>query len=227
MINHVLRFDDRSARRSLIVELLIGPSAGVHNQRRRPPPLSRGGTANNTHQVAQRVAPQCRIAYVDNDPMVLTHARALLTSQPEGATDYIDADVREPDKILEAAARTLDLKQPTAVMMLGILNFIPDNDQAAAIVGHILGAMPSGSFLTISHPTTEINGEVMTEALQLWNEGPAAKMVLRTRDELAAFFQGSELLDPGVVSCSRWRPDPRTDTISVEVPHYGGVGRKA
>ena len=91
---------------------------------------------------------------------------------------------------------------------------------------HLITAVPSGSFLTISHPTTEINGEVMTEALRLWNEGPAAKMVLRTRDELARFFRGLELLEPGVVTCSRWRPDPQTDTVSVEVAHYGGVGRK-
>jgi hypothetical protein len=184
-------------------------------------------TADNTHEVAQRVAPTSRIVYVDNDPMVLAHARALLSSHPEGATDYIDADVREPDKILEPAARTLDFAKPIAIMMLGILNFIPDNDEAAAIVNHLLAAVPSGSFLAISHPTTEINGDVMTEALRLWNEGPAAKMVLRTRDEVARFFDGLELLDPGVVTCSRWRPDPQTDTVSVEVAHYGGVGSKA
>jgi O-methyltransferase involved in polyketide biosynthesis len=183
-------------------------------------------TANNTHEVAQRVAPQCRIAYIDNDPLVLAHARALLTSHPQGATDYVDADLRDPDKILDAAARTLDFGRPIAVMMLGILNFIPDNAEAAAIVNRILAGCAPGSFLAISHPTTEINGEVMTEALRLWNEGPAAKMVLRSRDELVPFFDGLELLDPGLVTCSRWRPDPQTDTVPVEVAHYGGVGRK-
>jgi O-methyltransferase involved in polyketide biosynthesis len=184
-------------------------------------------TANNTHEVAQRVAPQSRITYVDNDPMVLAHARALLTSHPEGATAYIDADVREPDKILAAAAETLDFDQPIAVMMLGILNFIPDNAEAAAIVNQVLATTAPGSFLAISHPTTEINGDVMTRALQLWNEGPAAKMVLRSRDELVGFFDGLDVLDPGVVTCSRWRPDPSTDTVSVEVAHYGGVARKS
>ncbi|HEV8650792.1 MAG TPA: SAM-dependent methyltransferase [Actinomycetes bacterium] len=183
-------------------------------------------TADNTHEVAQRVEPSSRIVYVDNDPMVLVHARALLTSDPRGATAYIDADLREPDKILDAASRTLDFDQPIAIMLLGILNFVPDNDEVAAIVRRLLAVVPPGSFLAISHPTTEVNGEVMTEALRLWNEGPAAKMVLRTRDELVPFFDGLELLDPGVVSCSQWRPDPQTSSVSVEVAHYGGVARK-
>jgi len=183
-------------------------------------------TANNTHQVAQRVAPTSRIVYVDNDPLVLAHARALLTSHPDGVTDYIDADLRTPDKILDAAARTLDFNQPVAIMLLGVLNFIPDNDDAIALVEQLIAAVPSGSCLAISHPTTEINGDVMTEALRLWNEGPAAKMVLRSRDEVARFFPGLELLDPGVVTCSHWRPDPTTDRVSVEVAHFGGVGRK-
>jgi hypothetical protein len=111
-------------------------------------------------------------------------------------------------------------------MLLGILNFIPDNEQAVALVDRLLAAVPAGSFLTISHPTTEINGEVMTEALRLWNEGPAAKMVLRTRAELLPFFHGVELLDPGVVTCSHWRSDPHNDHVSEQVAHYGGVGRK-
>ena len=111
-------------------------------------------------------------------------------------------------------------------MLLGTLNFIPDNDEAIALVNRLLERVPTGSFLAISHPTTEINGAVMQEALRLWNEGPAAKMVLRTRDEVAQFFSGLELLDPGVVTCSHWRPDPDADHISVEVAHYGGVARK-
>jgi hypothetical protein len=183
-------------------------------------------TAENTHQVAQRVAPSSRVVYVDNDPLVLTHARALLTSHPEGVTDYLEADLREPDKILNEAARTLDFKQPVAVMLLGILNFVPDNDEAIALVSRLVAALPSGSFVAISHPTTEINGDVMIEALRLWNEGPSAKMVLRSRDEVAQFFPGLELVEPGVVTCSHWRPDPQTDRVTEEVPHYGGVGRK-
>jgi O-methyltransferase involved in polyketide biosynthesis len=183
-------------------------------------------TAENTHEVAQRIAPDSRIVYVDNDPLVLVHARALLNSHPQGVTDYIEADLRQPDKILEAARKTLDFDQPIAVMLLGILNFVPDDDHAIALVDQLVAAVPAGSFLVISHPTTEINGDVMTEALRLWNEGPAAKMVLRSRAQLLSFFRGVRLLDPGVVSCSRWRPDPGANHVTVDVPHHGGVGRK-
>ena len=183
-------------------------------------------TANNTHEVAQQVAPSSRIVYVDNDPMVLVHARALLTSHPEGMTDYLDADLREPEKIIEGARRTLDFDAPVAVMLLGILNFIPDNDEAADVVRRLVDLVPSGSFVTISHPTTEVNGEVMVEALRLWNEGPAAKMVLRSAEEVARLFGGLEMVDPGVVTCSQWRPDTQTEGTPAQVPHYGGVGRK-
>ena len=183
-------------------------------------------TANNTHEVAQQIAPSSRIVYVDNDPLVLVHARALLTSHPEGRTDYIDADLREPEKIVEGARRTLDFDQPIALTLLGILNFVPDDDEAAGLVARLADALPAGSYVAISHPTTEINGEVMTEALRLWNEGPAAKMVLRDRHGVARFFEGLELLEPGVVSCSQWRPDPQADSVAAEVAHYGGIGRK-
>jgi hypothetical protein len=181
-------------------------------------------TANNTHEVAQQVAPSSRIVYVDNDPMVLVHARALLTSHPEGRTDYLDADLRTPEAIIEGARRTLDFDQPIAVMMLGILNFVPDDDEAADLVQQLVAALPSGSFVTISHPTTEVNGPIMIEALRLWNEGPAAKMVLRSAEQVARLFGDLEMVEPGVVSCSQWRPDP--GVAAEEVPHYGGVGRK-
>jgi S-adenosyl methyltransferase len=182
-------------------------------------------TANNTHQVAQSVAPESRIVYVDNDPMVLAHARALLTSSPAGATDFIDADLREPDKILEIATRTLDFEQPIAIMLLGIINFIIAGDEAAGIVHRLLDAVPSGSYLVMSHPTTEVNGEAMTEAVRFWNETGSAQMTLRTGAEVARFFDGLEVLEPGVVSCSRWRP-AAGDSVTVDVSHYGGVGRK-
>jgi O-methyltransferase involved in polyketide biosynthesis len=182
-------------------------------------------TAENTHEVAQRIAPESRVVYVDNDPMVLVHARALLTSHPQGRTDYLDADLREPEKIIEAARRTLDFDQPVALTMLGILNFVPDDDEAAALVGRLVTALPPGSYLAISHPTTEINGETMVEALRLWNEGPAAKMVLRSAEQLSRLFGDLELVEPGVVSCSRWHPDPG-DEDAEPVPHFGGVARK-
>lgn len=183
-------------------------------------------TANNTHEVAQGCAPQSRIVYVDNDPLIMAHARALLTSTPEGATDYVHADVREPDTILEEAARTLDLTQPVGLMLLGILNFITDTDEAHAIVNRLLAALPSGSYLVISHPSPEIDGEAMREAMRLWNESGAAPIVARSRQQLISFFDGLELLEPGVVSCSLWRPDPSEIGVPAEVFHFSGVGRK-
>jgi O-methyltransferase involved in polyketide biosynthesis len=183
-------------------------------------------TANNTHEVAQAVAPECRIVYVDNDPIVLVHARALLTSTPQGVTDYIDADLHEPDKVLQAAARTLDFEQPIALMLLGILNFIIDDDEAHAIVNRLLDAVPSGSYLAIAHPTKEVHGEVMEEAVRRWNEDGSFQLTLRNRQELAGFFDRLELLEPGVVSCSQWRPDPGDPNADREVAQFGAVGRK-
>jgi O-methyltransferase involved in polyketide biosynthesis len=181
-------------------------------------------TADNTHEVAQAVAPESRIVYVDNDPLVLVHARALLTSGPAGVTDYIEADVRDPDTILEAAARTLDFSQPVALMLLGILNFVVDDDEAHAIVDRLLDAVPSGSYMAVVHPTQEIHGEAMAETLRLWNERGGAPIVARSRQELARFFDRLELLEPGVVSCWQWRPDPGDP--QVEVAHFCAVGRK-
>ncbi|HEX6401582.1 MAG TPA: SAM-dependent methyltransferase [Pseudonocardiaceae bacterium] len=183
-------------------------------------------TAGNTHEVAQVVAPESRIVYVDNDPLIMAHARALLTSTPEGATDYVHADIREPDIILAEAARTLDFAQPVGLMLLGILNFIPDTDQAHAIVDQLLAALCPGSYLVISHPTAEIDGAAMSEAMRFWNESGAAPIVARSRQQLIHFFGGLELLAPGVVSCSRWRPDPSEIGVPAEVFHFSGVGRK-
>jgi hypothetical protein len=164
-------------------------------------------TANNTHEVAQATAASSRIVYVDNDPMVLVHARALLTSSPEGATDYIDADLRDPERILGEAAQTLDFSQPVAVMLLGIVNFVVDDDQAHAIVRRLLDAVPPGSYLVISHPTMEVNPEAVERAMQMWNSSGAAPICARNPQEIASFFDGLELLEPGLVTVSQWRPD--------------------
>ncbi|GAA0735518.1 SAM-dependent methyltransferase [Dactylosporangium roseum] len=180
-------------------------------------------TADNTHEVAQAVAPDSRIVYVDNDPMVLVHARALLTSRPEGATDYIDADVRDTGKILAAAAETLDFSQPVAIMLLGIVNFVVDDDEAARIVRTLVGAAPSGSYLVISHPTREVNPEAVDRAVQMWNAGGAAPMTVRTPQEIESYFAGLELLEPGVVTVSHWRPDGNDETPASE---FCGVARK-
>ncbi|MEV4422906.1 SAM-dependent methyltransferase [Patulibacter sp. NPDC049589] len=183
-------------------------------------------TADNTHEVAQSVAADSRIVYVDNDPMVLVHARALLNSTPEGATDYIDADIRDTAHILSQARETLDFDQPIAIMLLGIVNFVVDDAEAARIVRDLVGAVPSGSYLVISHPTTEVNGPAVEQSMKQWNESGAAPICARSRDEIAAFFTGLELLDPGVVTCSAWRPDPSRPGITDKVSEFAGVGRK-
>jgi O-methyltransferase involved in polyketide biosynthesis len=180
-------------------------------------------TADNTHEVAQRADPAARIVYVDNDPMVLVHARALLTSTPDGATDYIDADVRRPDAILAAAAGTLDFEQPVAVMLLGIMNFVVDDDEAYAIVRKLLDAVPSGSYLVLSHPTKEVHAEAVERAMQMWNSSGSAPICSRTPEQIERFFDGLEILEPGIVTASQWRPENDDTTIVTE---YAAVGRK-
>ncbi|MCX5203885.1 SAM-dependent methyltransferase [Streptomyces sp. NBC_00237] len=177
-------------------------------------------TADNTHEVAQRIAPDSRIVYVDHDPVVLAHARALLKGTPEGRTDYVDADARDPEKILEAAARTLDLDRPVAVMLLGILNFVPDTGQARSVVRTLLDALPPGSHLALTHPTLELGGEGNEAAMAFWNENATPPIRTRTGAEFASFLDGLDLLEPGVVSCARWRgEDP-------SVAQFGAVAVK-
>jgi O-methyltransferase involved in polyketide biosynthesis len=181
-------------------------------------------TANNTHQVAQAVAPECRIVYVDNDPIVLTHARALLTSTPEGATDYIDADLRDPDTILQQAARTLDFTQPIAIMLMGILGHIAEDEQAQSIVKRLLGGVPAASYLTMNDGTD--TSQEVVEAARIWNESANPTYHLRSPDRIARFFDGLELVEPGVVSPPRWRPEPSASGLPAEIDSACGVGRK-
>jgi O-methyltransferase involved in polyketide biosynthesis len=184
-------------------------------------------TADNTHEVAQRIAPETRVVYVDNDPLVLTHARALLTSAPPGVTAYIDADVHRPGRIIDIAAETLDFSQPVGVMMLGILNFVLDTGEAAVIVNHVMDAVPSGSYLVVSHPTLELGGEANAEAMRFWNEHATPPITARSRAEISQFFEGLKLLEPGLVPCTQWRPDPvDIGQADPEVPHYGAVALK-
>ncbi|MER8046379.1 SAM-dependent methyltransferase [Streptomyces sp. NPDC094032] len=180
-------------------------------------------TADNTHEVAQRVAPESRVVYVDNDPIVLTHARALLTSAPQGVTEYVDADAHDPETILAAAGKTLDFSRPVAVLMLGILNFVLDTDEARRIVRTLMAALPSGSHLVLTHPTydAELGGEGNIAAMEFWNAHATPPITARGRADFASFLDGLELLEPGIVSCARWRaPD------AVAVAQYGAVGRK-
>jgi O-methyltransferase involved in polyketide biosynthesis len=183
-------------------------------------------TADNTHEVAQSVAPQSRIVYVDNDPLVLVHARALLTSAPEGVTDYVEADLHDPDKILQEAARTLDFTQPVALTLLGVLNFVIDDDVAQTVVNRLLDAVPPGSYLAIAHASNEVNPAEAEAARRFWNEHAKPPITFRTAQQITRFFDRVELLDPGVVSCSRWRPED-SDLDTPEVDQFCGVGRLA
>jgi hypothetical protein len=182
-------------------------------------------TADNTHEVAQRLAPDARVMYVDNDPLVLVHARALLTSSPEGATHYIDADQRDTDTILREAADALDLTAPVAVTMLGVVHFVDDYDEALAMVRQYMNAVPSGSYLAIAHATDEVHGETTRTAINYWNRSAKPPITLRSAKQIAGFFAGLELLEPGVVSCSRWRPDAEAAEMP-RVDQFCGVGRK-
>jgi hypothetical protein len=173
-------------------------------------------SANNTHEVAQAVAPDSRVVYVDNDPIVLAHAKSLLAGSPEGATQYIDGDLRDASVILRAAAGTLDLTRPIALMLVGILHLIQDSEEPHRIVAGLMDALPPGSYLAISHPASDIQPS-QAEAQRRYNERVSTPQTLRTRDEVARFFDGLDLVPPGVVYVHAWRPDPG------DVPPEGGV----
>jgi S-adenosyl methyltransferase len=181
--------------------------------------------ANNTHEVAQAEVPSPRVVYVDNDPIVLAHARALLTST-RGNTSYIDADVRDTSAILRAAGRTLDFREPVAVMLLMILHLIPDSDDPYGIVERLLDAVPSGSYLVLSHPASDIDTAAAARATQRYNKLVATPQTRRSRAEVTRFFDGLDLLEPGVVQTDQWRPEPGADPGG-RAPGYAAVGRKA
>ncbi|MBO3749576.1 SAM-dependent methyltransferase [Streptosporangiaceae bacterium NEAU-GS5] len=182
-------------------------------------------TADNTHEVAQRNAPDSKIVYVDNDPLVLVHAEALLTSTPEGVTAYIESDVRDPEAILEAAAATLDFSRPTAVMLMGILGLVADYDQARSVVARLMAAVPSGSYLALYDGST--TDPAYVEAIARYNAASGANPYTpRTPEQIGGYFDGLELLDPGIVSVSRWRAPETTWEHQPEVACHGGVARK-
>lgn len=183
-------------------------------------------SADNTHQVAQSVTPDARIVYVDNDPLVLVHARALLTGTEEGRTDYLDADLRDVDTILEQAAKTLDFTEPVALMLLGVVIFVEDDEESYGVVRRIMDALPSGSHLALSHTITSPAMPDVDEAVAFWNEHGTPRLTQRTPEQVEGYFDGLELLQPGVVSCNLWRPDAAGPQGPAEVAMYGGVGRK-
>jgi O-methyltransferase involved in polyketide biosynthesis len=181
-------------------------------------------SAQNVHEVAQSIAPESRVVYVDHDPVVLLHARALLRSSPEGATGYIQADIRSPEAIVAKAAETLDFSQPVAVMLLAVLHFVTDAQDPARIIRAVMDSVPSGSYLAIGHHTAEIDPEVRAFAARLSELNPAFPSTLRGRQQVADLFAGLDLVEPGVVQISRWRPEPDQGTGAA--PLWGGVARK-
>ncbi|MGP4047982.1 SAM-dependent methyltransferase [Streptomyces sp. 2A115] len=185
-------------------------------------------TADNTHEVAQRVDPGARVVYVDNDPIVLAHARALLVSTPDGATDYLDADLRDVDRIVTAARETLDLSQPVGLMLVAILQYIPDADDPYAITRGLLDALAPGSHLVLSHPASDIGADEVAESMRVYNERAAehAAATPRSHSGVTRFFDGTILLDPGVVQLPQWRPDPEEAAPVGALPMWCGVGRK-
>jgi S-adenosyl methyltransferase len=178
---------------------------------------------DNTHEIAQRVAPESRIVYVDNDPLVLAHARALLTSRPEGACDYVDADMRHPEDILKAATRTLDLTQPVALLLIGVLGHVSDYGGARSVVRGLMEAFPPGSYLALAD-SVRVGGAHIAAAESYAQTG-AVPYQLRSAEQVAGFFGGLGLVPPGIVPVPEWRPDP-APFPAVHVDALAGVGRK-
>jgi O-methyltransferase involved in polyketide biosynthesis len=183
-------------------------------------------TVDNTHEVAQRAAPECRVVYVDNDPLVLVHARALLASTPEGAASYVHADMRDPGDVLAGAAQTLDLGKPVAITMLGVLWHILDDGEARQITARLMGAVAPGSYLAVAHPTVEVTGDKMTTAVRYWNLHGKPPGRTRTPREIAGLLNGLDLVEPGVVSSTRWRPEATPFGEPEELNPFCAVGKK-
>jgi hypothetical protein len=182
-------------------------------------------SAGNTHEVAQGVAADSRVVYVDNDPIVLRQAHALLRGTAEGVTTYTEADLRDPGPVLQRAAATLDFSQPVAIMLLGVLHLVPDPEDPWGIVARCVDAVSPGSYLVISHPALDIS-EAQAEGQRVYNQNVATPQTLRTRDEVARFFSGLELVPPGLVQVHQWHPDPADSAPQGTVSAHGGVARK-
>ena len=183
-------------------------------------------SANNTHEVAQSIAPDSRIVYVDNDPIVLAHARALLTSTPEGACAYLDADLKDTGKILREAARTLDFSRPVAVLFIGVLHLVSDEDEPQRVMGEMLDATVAGSYLALTQPAKDVNADQVAEGARRYNERVKTPQTRRTYAETLRFFDGMEVVPPGLVQCHRWRPAPGAVGLEENVSAYGGLARK-
>jgi hypothetical protein len=183
-------------------------------------------TANNTHEVAHRVDPDARIVYVDNDPIVLAHARALLTGTRDGTTSYLDADLRNPEKILTGAAAILDFGKPVAVLLIGVLQLISDDDDPRGIVARLMQAVSPGSWLALFHPANDVLADQVAELLRQLNRNTATPGTLRSKPEILKFFDGLELQPPGLVQVHRWMPGAEAPDMDDEIPGYAGLARK-
>ncbi|MCL2583813.1 MAG: SAM-dependent methyltransferase [Streptosporangiales bacterium] len=182
-------------------------------------------TSANTHEVAQEIAPESRIAYVDNDPMVLSHARALLASDPRGACSYIDSSIQDTRQVLDEAARVLDFTRPVGVVLMAVLQYVPDTDDPRAIIRTLMDAVPAGSYLVISHPASDIQGPAMAQMASRLNELMAQQVTPRSREQILGFFDGLDLVEPGVIRCPEWRP-ARPEDAAAKSTMWGGVARK-
>ena len=182
-------------------------------------------TADNTHEVAQRLAPESRVVYVDNDPLVLAHARILLTSSPEGVTHYVEADLHDPAAILAEARATLDLQRPVALFLIGVLGHVADYDEARSIARSLLAGLPSGSYFV------ECDGvdtdPAYNAAIEQYRDEGGVPYNVRTVTQIAGYYEGLELVEPGVVPIPQWRPEPSPFGGPGDVAEWGGVGRKA
>ena len=200
--------------------------AGVHGIRQFVDIGSGLPAAPNTHEVAQSIVPESSIVYVDNDPMVLSHARTLRATTPEGVIAYLDADLRDTATILTQAAKVLNFTKPVAVMLLAILEYIPDLDEARRILAGLRAAIPPGSFLVISHTASDIHPGKIAEMIERMNSHMAeSKLVGRPRDAITLFFDGLDLMEPGVVKINQWHPESETESAAT-IPLWGGVARK-
>jgi hypothetical protein len=183
-------------------------------------------TSPNVHEIVQRVAPQSRVVYADNDPIVLSHARALLASSPQGATDYVQADLRRPEEILRHAQQTLDFTQPVAVVLVGIFHLISDDEDPYGITARLMDATVPGSYLVVSHPASDIHADLVAEGARRYNERVATKQTRRDYAEVARFVDGLDVVAPGLVQCQRWQPDSGEDVDGYDVSCWGVVARK-
>ncbi|MGI8447889.1 MAG: SAM-dependent methyltransferase [Streptosporangiaceae bacterium] len=182
--------------------------------------------AGNTHEVAQRVAPRSRVVYADHDPIVLAHARALLTSTPEGACAYLDADLRDTGRILREAAATLDFTAPVALLLMGVLHCIPDDQDPVGLVARLLAALPPGSYLVVAHPASDVRAAQVGNAATRLNEVMTGGVTLRSQEAVTRFFAGLDLVPPGLVQLHRWRPGPAGPDPAHDLANYGAVARK-